>query len=63
MDHNAGFAFLLETLDFYGATETIESASYKTTESNSREHQYSNGFVTELRSKMLNLKVVKDTDA
>lgn len=60
---HAGFAFLFETLDCCGTTETIESASSKTTESNSKVYQYSNGFVTKRRSKMLYFKVRKDVDA
>lgn len=58
-----GSHFLLETLDFYCTTETLESVSSKITESNSKVYQYGNGFVTKGRSRMLNFKVIKDMDA
>lgn len=58
-----GLHFLLETLDSYCTTETIESVSSKITESNSKVDQYGNAFVTKGRSRMLNFKVIKDMDA
>lgn len=58
-----GSHFLLETLDSYCTTETMESVSSKITESSSKVDQYGNGFVTKGRSRMLNLKVIKDMDA
>lgn len=58
-----GLCFLLETLDSYCTTETIESVSSKIIESNSEVDQYGNSFVTKGRSRMLNFKVIKDMDA